>query len=242
MRYSKLNLDIEELKDKYFNNNMSLTEIADIYKVSITTIFKIFKKNNIQLRNPGNFEDLTNKRFGSLIVVEKFKKNKSGKVSWKCLCDCGNYTNSISNLLTNNIKRDCGCSTRIKLKNNKRGWKGFGDISKTYFNKLKANANSRGIEFELTIEYLWDLFLLQDSKCAISGIDIKFARYQDIRRYNQTASLDRIDSSIGYIKGNVQWLHKDINFMKHTLSKKELVKYCRIIIEHQDKTNVKKLD
>lgn len=46
----------------------------------------------------------------------------------------------------------------------------------------------------------------------------------------QTASLDRIDSSKGYIEGNVQWLHKDINRLKINYSDEDLIQICLEII------------
>lgn len=47
----------------------------------------------------------------------------------------------------------------------------------------------------------------------------------------QTASLDRIDSSKGYIPGNVQWVHKDVNKMKLALSEKRLLELCTLIVQ-----------
>jgi hypothetical protein len=42
-----------------------------------------------------------------------------------------------------------------------------------------------------------------------------------------TASLDRIDSSIGYVEGNVQWIYKPLNTMKGTLSNQEFIQLCK---------------
>jgi hypothetical protein len=44
-----------------------------------------------------------------------------------------------------------------------------------------------------------------------------------------TASLDRIDSSKGYVEGNVQWVHKRINIMKNDLSDSEFIEWCRVV-------------
>ena len=38
-----------------------------------------------------------------------------------------------------------------------------------------------------------------------------------------------IDSSKGYIKDNVQWVHKDVNFMKQSLPQEKFIDYCRKI-------------
>ena len=37
--------------------------------------------------------------------------------------------------------------------------------------------------------------------------------------YKGTASLDRIDSTKGYVRGNIQWVHKDINWFKRDYPK-----------------------
>ena len=45
-----------------------------------------------------------------------------------------------------------------------------------------------------------------------------------------TASIDRIDSSKGYERGNVQFVHKDINAMKWNLSLAKFMEYCKLIL------------
>lgn len=52
--------------------------------------------------------DLTGKRFGKLIVLER-SGSKNRKVAWKCKCDCGNYTVVASDKLQNGHTKSCGC-------------------------------------------------------------------------------------------------------------------------------------
>lgn len=107
-------------------------------------------------------------------------------------------------------------------------YKGYKDLSGRYWSALKYNAKKRGIPFckDFTIKDAWDIFEKQNKKCALSKVDIHL--YPAKKDLN-TASLDRIDSSIGYCINNVQWLHKDINTLKNTMSNSEVRKICKNI-------------
>lgn len=54
-------------------------------------------------------KDLTNMRFGSLIVIHRNGSTKRGLAKWSCKCDCGNIQDFISSNLLN------GHSTRCKI-------------------------------------------------------------------------------------------------------------------------------
>lgn len=94
-------------------------------------------------------------------------------------------------------------------------------------------AKKRNIEFNVTKEYCWGIFEKQQYKCAITGLDLCMC-YQFSSK-NQTASLDRIDNSKGYIEGNLQWVHKDINRMKWCHSEEYFKKMCRLVVEFEEK-------
>lgn len=112
------------------------------------------------------------------------------------------------------------------------GWNGCGKLSKTRFNGFRNNAKTRNLSFDLTIEQLWDLYLAQDGKCALTGMDIGFTSAN-----KATASLDRIDSTKGYTLHNVWWLHSDVNFAKQSLTVNEFVELCRNVVSHSTKFN-----
>ena len=81
------------------------------------------------------------------------------------------------------------------------------------------------------MEYAWDIFIQQKGKCALTGLNITFAETARQRKF-ATASLDRIDSSKGYIKDNVQWIHKDIQRMKMDLSEEKFLDLCQKVVKH----------
>ena len=81
----------------------------------------------------------------------------------------------------------------------------------------------------ITKEYIWDLFIKQNRKCALSGIELTFPLKNNDKSYN--ASLDRIDSSLGYIEGNVQWVDKTINIMKNKFNQTYFIELCKKVAE-----------
>jgi peroxiredoxin family protein len=74
----------------------------------------------------------------------------------------------------------------------------------------------------------------------LSGIEIYHRKYIVNRKAGLgTASLDRKDSSKGYTKDNIQWIHKDLQKMKMDMPEDKFINWCNLIIENRKKNNVK---
>ena len=181
-------------------------------------------------------DTLVGQIFGRLTVVEDSKENNRTKL--KCMCDCGVIKDYNISQVTTGQTKSCGC-LRKEIQS-KIHWKGCGELSGGYFSKFRCAARNRGREFSITIEFMWELFLKQDRKCALSGVDIYFINGRDNRKSGtSTASIDRIDSSKDYTEDNVQWVHKDINFMKQELTDEKFINWCHSVSEYQlSKTNL----
>jgi len=171
-------------------------------------------------------EDLVNRVFGRLTAIKPTRANRKSGWSWECLCECGKTKVVLAASLLRGSVQSCGCLSR-DLK-----YLGYKDVSMTYFSSLKRGARLRNLPFEVTIEQIWDLFVLQDKKCALTGDDIEFTDY-----ITATASLDRIDSTKGYLIDNIQWVHKDINVLKMAWPEDKLISMCTKISEHYKVTN-----
>lgn len=99
------------------------------------------------------------------------------------------------------------------------------------WNKLifSQKRNSRVLEFTITKEYAEEVFRLQEGRCCYTG---RVITLQDLHKKDRkgTASLDRIDSNKGYIKGNICWVYggKDfnINLMKLSSSRVTFIRAC----------------
>ena len=184
------------------------------------------------------FKDITGLTFNNLTAIRPVKTRKSvdGNSSgfyWEFKCVCGNSTIRLANAVKSGACKSCGClSYKVNLGNKHGLWRGYGEISKTYYKQIQRGAQGHGrrarkFDFNLTIEYLWNLFLKQNRKCALSGIELQFGTLAKVKgKREQTASLDRIDSSKDYVEGNVQWIHKDINKMKQDFPEHYFIEMC----------------
>lgn len=188
-------------------------------------------------RRPGVFRDLTGMVFGRLTVIGPAENIMSGErsvVAWKCVCGCGEGRTIRTDHLTTGACKTCGCSRKIIGPEN-RGWKGIGDLPGHYFCHLKNRAKAKRWDFNVTPEYLWNMFLTQERKCALSGLEIEFPK--EYRKRGGTASLDRMFSSSGYVVGNVQWVHRDINIMKNIFRPEVFHMYCWMVANRKNPTS-----
>ena len=131
-------------------------------------------------------------------------------------CDCGNIsTISSSHFGTIKTCRDCFYAKKGKEHPSYRGTK---YVPMTYFSQIKVNAKKRNLKFNLNLNFLDKLLKKQDFRCYLSN--------KLISVHDKTASLDRIDSSLGYIKKNVAWVHKDIQRMKSDFDINYFIQVC----------------
>jgi hypothetical protein len=136
-----------------------------------------------------------------------------------CKCICNAIICARPDQLVNGITKHCGCQ-------HKANWRGIELLSQSFIGRIIRNAQKRKILFNVTNEYLWQLYQKQNGKCALSGLNIPFGKST---KDSNDASLDRIDSSVGYIEGNIQWVHKDINKMKMELKQNRFIELCKLI-------------
>ena len=170
--------------------------------------------------------DLTNQRFGKLLVLEKTRVYKRSWL-WKCLCDCGNTCEAVGSKLKLYRKLSCGC---LLKREGRWNWCGYKDISGFFWRRILNGAKARKLNVGITIQYAWDIFEKQNKKCALTGETLFFSTKDD--SYNGNASLDRIDPSKGYEVENVQWVHKIVNVIKWDMDENELIYWSRKIAEY----------
>ncbi len=193
--------------------------------------------------------DLVGRRYGKLLVVRRGQsRGAQNKPHWLCRCICGVEKEISGAHLRQGTIQSCGCA---KHGSENPAWSGCGEITGSFWARAENSARHRHqyrrrgnirqkvwklqtIPFDISIDFAWNLFLKQNRKCALSGVSLSFGSGSSTQAQSKgTASLDRIDSSVGYIGGNVQWVHKDINRMKNTFSQEHFREMCRQVAENK---------
>ncbi len=90
--------------------------------------------------------NLVGQRFNSGVVVEELhERDNSNKVRWKLLCDCGEFYNSTTQSLKQNISKNCGCVAKGRI------------VGKTIYNKTVIRyAGSNGLPRGKGLSSTWE--------------------------------------------------------------------------------------
>jgi hypothetical protein len=173
--------------------------------------------------------DLNGQKFGKWTVLSINRTDK-GKVTWKCRCECGQEKNVLGYNLVSKKSISCRkCVVRPKGSSSPN-FKGYGDIPMDYWTNIIRGALKRNLSVSITLQDIWKLFLKQDKKCALTQRPLFFNSVYG--KYDGNASLDRIDSLKGYELDNIQWIHKNINWMKGNFSQQEFINECRFVAKY----------
>ena len=202
-------------------------------------IYKGKKLEEYSGKSNSLFKDLTGKTFNQWFVICRSPSLVSGANYFWCEClSCGKIEKVASFTISSGKSKKCfSCQVSERLKDPKSKYY-YKEIPKSYYIQIKKSALARNHIFSVTLNYLEDLFIKQNRKCAISGMEIGFNttliknKQGQIKARTHTASLDRIDNNKGYIKNNLQWVYKDINYMKQEYSQEHFLHLCKLIAEY----------
>lgn len=93
--------------------------------------------------------------------------------------------------------------------------------------RAKRRAAEKGVDFDLDTS---DIIL--PTHCPILGIELERGTKDN---YEKTYSLDRIDNSLGYVKGNVRVISQLANSMKNSATPEQLKTFSENILKYIDK-------
>lgn len=91
---------------------------------------------------------------------------------------------------------------------------------------MKSRKRVNGKTLTLTIEDVEQLIIDSKGVCALSGLPLTCER-----KHPNLASIDRIDSRKGYVKGNVQLVAKCVNLAKNAQTDAEFIAMCKAVVD-----------
>jgi hypothetical protein len=121
-------------------------------------------------------------------------------------------------LLNDNKCKSCSGHT-----NNFKGK--IGPMPIAWFDMKKRQGLGRNLEWTLDYLDVVSMHNTQQGKCALSGLPINWAD----KGLKATVSIDRIDSSKGYLRDNIQLVHKDVNMIKQSYDQLYFINLCKAI-------------
>ena len=174
-------------------------------------------------------EKYLNKKIGDFTVVKYLGKNKYKSREWLCKCKCGDERVFRTSMLSGNgVVKATQCQKcyreSVELDNRVRDF-----IPNRFWYKLLNVAKRRKKEITITKKYLYEIYEKQNKKCIFTGTDLYFTKLRTNYYRYTNSSLDRINSSKGYVESNVQWVLKDINMMKQKLTDADFIKLCKMV-------------
>ena len=160
---------------------------------------------------------------------KKFEKsvseyNRSEQKGMKHFCNNTCSAIYVNTHMSMENRKKCGDKIKIHAGNRQDNYSGF----KYFINKSKVRTQYEIPDID--VEYLKKLWDTQRGICPYTNLEMTLPKntleYHSKRsRCPKRASLDRIDSSRGYIKGNVEFVCYAINLAKNSFTREEMKEF-----------------
>jgi hypothetical protein len=152
-----------------------------------------------------------------------------GKVKVKCKCGAEQLSDPYP--LKKGTSTGCFKCGHSKTGINHPSFTGYKEIPGSWFGRYSKTKKRK---FNIAVEDIYNLWIKQNKKCALSGLDISFKNVNTKKTRHRfdlvcTASLDRIDSKKDYTLDNVQLVHKDINMIKKEYDQDYFISLCKLV-------------
>jgi hypothetical protein len=103
----------------------------------------------------------------------------------------------------------------------------------TPFREYLRRSKRRTKQVSISLRDLKDQWEKQEGICLITGNPMFHPEKGE--NHGSTASLDRIDSSIGYVPGNIRFVCMWANIARRHEDDRELIAWCKMVVEHADR-------
>ncbi len=160
--------------------------------------------------------NLTGCVFGRLTVLNREENCKNNNAQWLCHCSCGKFKIVPTVRLNNGQCKSCGCLMKETVGNRFR--KHGHSHTSTYRILKYAKKRAKKFNRDFTID-IDDIIVPEN--CPILNIPLIHGVGKST---DNSPSLDRINSDLGYIKENIRVISMKANRMKQDCTIEELKK------------------
>jgi len=153
-------------------------------------------------------------------LAEIKRRKKKGKTKFYCGRNCAGK-HSIDHL-----KKYAGQFNHNLVASNRHDK--YSDF-RWYIKNVIKNSKKRNQTYDVDLEYLYSLWNKQNGICPFTKqkIELRTHSYSSIENKPYQASLDRIDNTKGYIKGNVRFVSLIFNYSRNTFTDEQVLEFCR---------------
>jgi hypothetical protein len=155
----------------------------------------------------GELIDMTGRKVGRLLIIERSSNNKFGRATWECLCDCGNKTIvEGARLRTVNKTTSCGCYRSEQIKKRQTI---HGDCKR----KNTENGTNKTRLYRIWVGITFRCKNKNDRRYGGRGISVCnewlnyecFKEWANSNGYHKDLSIDRINNDGNYEPDNCRW-------------------------------------
>ena len=154
------------------------------------------------------------------LAAEIKRQKKRGKTEFYCSLECAGKNKKNLEHLTkfkNNFLDKKYTRQRDK-------YAGF----RWYMKVIKKSSKKRKHFYDVDIKYLETLWEQQDGICPFTKQKLVLKKYSDDNiSAPYSASIDRIDNSKGYMKGNIRFVALMFNYARNRFSDEQVIDFCK---------------
>lgn len=188
---------------------------------------------------------MVGQKFGLLVVLGEINKLKISGIErtyFQCKCDCGNLHNVRKDHLLKNKITSCGCK-RKQSRPDRPAYnaKPVGmAAAKNVFNRYKANAKKRSLDFTINFEQFIDEVIKpciycgrektsQQGEYFVKGVRAGAKKVNGTFKYT---GLDRVDNKQGYTLKNIAPCCGQCNIAKSTYDQDQFKAWIELVYKN----------
>lgn len=179
-----------------------------------------------QVMSERSLKDLTNMKFGRLLVIRRHGSDRFKQATWMCKCDCGADKVVSTHHLLDGHTKSCGCLKKDMMR------KPHNEASiNCLYGTYRRSAKARELIFSLDKDEFKDLIFGNCHYCGLPPMRKQNKEFYGSILYN---GIDRIDNDLGYVTGNVVSCCAQCNRAKLNYTVDEFKSWIKRTYEYMD--------